>query len=206
MTAESFLHKRIFVFLECFCFCSSDNKSRSCRRSKAAKAHDHTDSPSRQVCETFDSAPGASKSTRLKELLSPSGCSQPLGLRPRPPSTARVREQPCPTSRTFSLSSFPANQTDSISRERIPVKKRETLVSAQAPSGKAEDPLSSQKHQNQKKKTSKGQAGSPSVRSCSSSDHRGLRRAQCVSTNMHWRKEPMMRNEAARIIQQAWRR
>lgn len=185
---------------------SLDNKRRSSRRSKAAEAHDHADSSSCQYYVSFDSKPGASKSTKLKELLSQSGCSQPPSLKPRPPSTPRVREHPCPTSRTLSPGSFTANQTDSNSRERIPVKKRDIPVTMQAPSGKTEAPLSSQKHQNQKKHTSKGQAGSPSVRSCSSLNHRGLRKAQCVSTNMHFKKEPMMRNEAARIIQQAWRR
>lgn len=184
---------------------SSDNKGRSYRRSKAAEAHDHADSSGCHCYVTFDSAPGASKSTRLKELLSQSP-SQPLGLKPRPPSTPRVREQPRPTSRTLSPGSFSANQTDSNSRERIPVKKRDIPVTAQAPSGKSKDPLSSHKHQNQKKHTPKGQAGSPSVKSRSSLDHRGLRKAQRVSTNMLCKKEPMTRNEAACIIQQAWRR
>lgn len=184
---------------------SSDNKSRSSRRSKAAEARDHADTSSCQGCATTDSVPGASKSTRLKELLAQSGCSQPHSLKPKPPSTPRVRDQPSPLSRTLSPGSFTANQNDSISRERIPVKKRDIAVTA----GKADGPLSSQKHQTQKEHTSKAvsaKVGAPSVRSCSSLHRRGLRKAQCVFTNMHCKKESAMRNEAARIIQRAWRR
>lgn len=185
---------------------SPDNKSRSNKRSKAAEAHDHADSSGGQCYGTIDPAPGTSRSTRLTELLSRSGCSQPPGLKPRPPSTPRVREQPCPNSRTLSPGSFAANQTDSHSRDRIPAKKKEIPMIAQAPPGRTEDPLSSQKHQNQKKHPSKGQAGSPLVRSCSSLEHRGVKKPQCAPTNLPCKKETLMRNEAARIIQRAWRR
>lgn len=184
----------------------SVGKSRSYRRSKAAEPHEHGPSSNCHCCVTFDSAPGPSKSTRLKEPPSQSGCSQPLGLKPRPPSTPRVREQPRPPSHTRSPGSFTANQAASNTRERIPVIKRNIPITAQPPTGKSEGPLSSQKHQNRKKHPSKGRAGSPSFRSCSSVDHRGLRKAQHVSANMHWKKEPIRRNEAASIIQQSWRR
>lgn len=190
------------MYPSCFYLYSPDNKSRSNRRSKAAEAHDHADSSGCQRHVTVDPAPGTSRSTRLKELLSRSGCSQPPGLKPRPPSTPRVREQPCPNSRTLSPGSFAANQTDSRSRDRIPAKKKDIPMTAQAPPGRTEDPPSSQKHQNQKKHSSK----CPPVRSCSSLERRGVKQPQCAPTNVPCEKETMVRNEAARIIQRAWRR
>lgn len=185
----------------------SSDKSRSSRRSKAAEARDHADASSCQSCATTDPFPGASKSTRLKELLTLSGCSQPHSLKPRPPSMPRVRDQLSPPSHALFPGSYTAYQNDSISRERIPVKKRDIGVTA----GKTNAPLSSQKHQNQKGHTSKAvpakdEVGAPSVRSVSSLDLRGVRKAQCVFTNMHGKEESLRRNEAARLIQRAWRR
>lgn len=194
------------MYLSCFYLCSPDNKSRSNRRGKAAEAHDHADSSGCQRYGTGDPAPGTARSTRLKELLSRSGCSQPPGLKPRPPSTPRVREQPCPNSPTLSPGSFTAHQADSRSRDRIPARKKEIPVSAQAPPGRTEDPLSPQKHQSQKKRSSKGPAGSPSGRSRSSLEPRGVKKPQCAPTDVPCHKETMMRNQAARTIQRAWRR
>eukprot|EP00066_Takifugu_rubripes_P014703 XP_011603969.1 PREDICTED: inversin isoform X2 [Takifugu rubripes] len=179
------------------------DKSRSSRRTKAAEARDDADTSSCQRCVTSDPSPGASKSTRLKERLALSGCSQPHGLKPRPPSMPRVRDQLSPPSRTLSPGSYTAYQNDSIPRERIPVKKRDIAVAA----GRTNAPLSSQKHQNQKDHTSKAVPAKDDVdRSVSSSDHRGVGKAQRVFTNVHCKKESVMRNEAARIIQRAWRR
>lgn len=174
------------------------DKSRSSRRAKAAEARDDVDTSSCQRCVTRDPSPGASKSTRLKERLTLSGCSQPHGLKPRPPSMPRVRDQLSPPSRTLSPGSYTAYRNDSI-----PVKKRDIAVTA----GRTNAPLSSQKHQNQKEHTSKAvPAKDEADRSVSSLDRRGVRKAQCVVTNVHCKKESVMRNEAARIIQRAWRR
>lgn len=178
----------------------SSDKSRSSRRTKAAEARDGADTSGCQRCVTSGPSPGASKSTRLKERLTLSGCSQPPGLKPRPPSMPRVRDQLSPPSRTLSPGSYTAYRNDSNSRERTPAKKRDVAVAA----GRTNAPLSSQKHQNQGERASKAvPAKDEADRSVSSRDHR---KAQCVVTNVHRKKESVRRNEAARIIQRAWRR
>lgn len=176
----------------------SSDKSRSSRRAKAAEARDDADASSFQRCGTSDPSPGASKSSRLKERLAPSGCSQSPGLKPRPPSTPRVRAQLSPPSRTLSPGSHTAYRNDSI-----PAKKRDMAATA----GRTNAPLSSQKHQHQKEPTPKAVAAKDEVdRSVPSLDHRGVRKARRVLTNVRCEKESARRNEAARTIQRAWRR
>lgn len=175
----------------------SSDKSRSSRRTKAAEARDGADT---SRCVTSDPSPGASKCTRLKERLALSGCSQPPGLKPRPPSMPRVRDQLSPPSRTLSPGSYTAYRNDSNSRERTPAKKRDVAVTA----GRTNAPLSSQKHQNQKERASKAAPAKDEADGSGSSWDR--RKAQCVVTNVHRKTESVMRNEAARIIQRAWRR
>lgn len=192
----------LFRLHVCFIFyLYFSDRSRSSRRTKATEAPDDADTSSCQRRVTSDPSPGVSKSTRLKERLTPSGCSQPHGLKPRPPSIPRVRDQLSPASRTLSPGSYTAYRNDSISRERIPVKKRDIAVTA----GRTNAPLSPQKHQ--KEQTSKAAPAKDEVdRSVSSLDHRGVRKAQHVFTDVHGKQESLMRNQAARIIQRAWRR
>lgn len=187
MTAVSFIFYLYF-----------SDKSRSSRRAKAAEARDDVDTSSCQRCVTSDPSPGASKPSRLKERLTLSGCSQPHGLKPRPPSMPRVRAQLSPPSRTLSPGSSTAYRNDST-----PVKKRDVAVTA----GRTNAPLSSQKPQSQKEPTSKAVPANDEVdRSVPSLDHRGVRKAQRVLPNVRCQKESVRRNEAARIIQRAWRR
>lgn len=82
------------------------------------------------------------------------------------------------------------------------MKKGDIAIAVPAPSGESGDHLSPQTRQNHLRPTSEGEAG----RGGSSADHRGPRKAPRVSANVQRRKEPAARNEAARIIQQAWRR
>lgn len=179
----------------------SSDKSRPSRRAKAPEARDDADASGSQRCVTSDPSPGASKSTRLKDRLTLSGCSQPHGLKPRPPSMPRVRDQLSPPSRTLSPGSCTAYRNDSISRERIAGKKRDIAVTA----GRTNAPLSSQKHHNQKEHASKAEPPKDEV-DVSSLDLRGVGKAPCVVANVHNKKESVMRHEAARIIQRAWRR
>lgn len=169
---------------------------------------------------TSDAVPGAPQTTRLKELLSPASCSQPPSLKPRPPSVPKVREQPSSITCIPSASVSTANQTDTITRECIPAKKRDTHITVQTASGKTDVHTLPQKHQNHKEQTSekattKDQTHTPSLRSCSSLDHKSpSRKTQSathapISTHMHRehnKEQCITRSEAARIIQRAWRR
>lgn len=198
------------------------HKSRSSRRSKAAEPHELPVASSYQCHVTTDtcSDTGAPQTTRLKEILSPARYNQPPSLKPRPPS--KVWEQPSTVTYSPSASISMTNQTDTITKECSPVKNRDPDILVQTASGKADAHTSSQKHRNHKKHTSekaatKDQTHTPSLRSCSSLDHKSpsskTRSAThvpvSVSTLMHreHNKEGwIMRNQAARIIQRAWRR
>ena len=165
---------------------------------------------------------GVPQTTRLKELLSPASCSQPPSLKPRPPCMPKVRERPSSSTCAHSTS-VPAamNQTDTITRECIPVKKRDAHMTVQtAPSKTDAAHTSAHKHRNHKEQTSekaatRDQTHTPSLRSSSSLDHKSpSRKTQSathapVSTRTHRdhnKEQRRTRSEAARIIQRAWRR
>ncbi|XP_044214200.1 inversin isoform X1 [Thunnus albacares] len=189
------------------------HKSRSSRRSKASEPHEVPDAPNRHCHVPCDTTPCAPQTTRLKELLSPASCNQPPTLKPRPPSTPKVREQP-----STSISSM--DQTDTITRECIPLKKRDAHTTVQTAPGKTDALTSAQKHRNHKEQTSekaatKDQTHTPSLRRSSSSDRRSPSRKTQAATHApipkrthrgQDKEQRRRRNEAARIIQRAWRR
>lgn len=162
---------------------------------------------------TSDTEPGVSQTTRLKELLSPTSCSQPCSLKPRPPSTPRVREQP-----SSSASTATAHQTDGIGRRCPPVKRRDGHIAVRTALGKTDSVP--QKPRNRKEQTSgnravKDQTPTPLMRSCSSIDHKSPQRKPQSATHApiskHMHREHDLepcgtRDEAARTIQRAWRR
>nr|XP_020462790.1 inversin isoform X2 [Monopterus albus] len=188
------------------------HKSRSSRRSKATESHEAPETWSHHSHVTSDAVPGVPHSIGLKELLSPVSCSQPPSLKPRPPSMPKIRER--------SYSDIPSSvistmgQTEVSARECIPLKKKDTHMSLQTVPGKTR--TSPQKHRNQnfERVATKDQTRTPSVRSSSSLDHRSsLKKTQSASqapistrTRRGYDKEQRRRNEAAHIIQQAWRR
>ncbi|XP_035529073.1 inversin [Morone saxatilis] len=196
------------------------HKSRSSRRSKATEPHEVADGLSRHSHVTSDTVPGASQTTRLKELLSPASCSQPPSFKPRPPSMPKVRERPSSNTCTSSVSVSATDQWDTITRERIPVKKGDAHMTVQTAPSKTDAHTSPQKHRNHKEQTSekattKDQTHTPSLRSSSSLDHKSpSRKTQSaahapISTRTHkehYKEQCRTMNEAARIIQRAWRR
>lgn len=195
------------------------HKNRFSRKSKAAEPHEVPDASSRHCHVTGDTVPGASHTTRLKELLSPASCSQPPSLKPRPPSMPKGRERL--SSNTPSTSVSTTDQTDTITRECIPLKKRDAhMTHVQTASGKTDARTSPQKHRNHKEQTSekvttKDQTHTPSLRSSSSLDHKSPSRKTQSATHApipththreHNKEQHSTSNEAARIIQRAWRR
>ncbi|XP_019126312.2 inversin isoform X2 [Larimichthys crocea] len=194
------------------------HKSRSSRRSKAAEPHELPDASSCHCHVTGDTVSGVPQTTRLKELLSPASCSQPPSLKPRPPCTPKVRDQPSSNTCTPSTNVPVMDQTDTITRECTPQKKRDTHMTS-APS-KSDAHTSSQKHRNHteqitEKAATKDQTHTPSLRSSSSSDHRSPSRKThstahaSITTRTHGelnKEQCWTRTEAARIIQRAWRR
>lgn len=197
----------------CFLFFKSVHKSRSTRRSKAAEPNELPAAASSHV--TSDTNPGVSQTTRLKELLSPTSCSQPCSLKPRPPSTPRVREQP-----SSSASTAAAHQTDGIGRRCPPVKRRDGHIAVRTASGKTDADSVLQKPRNRKEQTSgnravKDQTPTPLIRSCSSINHKSPQRKPQSATHApiskHMHREHELeacgtRDKAARTIQRAWQR
>ncbi|XP_074509834.1 inversin isoform X2 [Sebastes fasciatus] len=196
------------------------HKSRSSRRSKAAEAHEAPDASSRHCHVTGDTVLSALQTTRLKELLSPASCSQPPGLKPRPPSMPKVRDRPSSSTCIPSTSVAATDQTDTITRECVPLKKRDAPMTVQAAPGRTDVHAATRKHRNHKEQTSEkaasnDQTDTPSLGSSSSLDHKSpQRKTQSVthapiSTRTHRehnKEQRRRRNEAARIIQRAWRR
>ncbi|XP_031155010.1 inversin isoform X1 [Sander lucioperca] len=196
------------------------HKSRSSRRSKAAEPHVVPGASSRDCHVSCDPVPGALQTTRLMELLSPASCSQPPSFKPRPPSMPKIRERP-PSSTCIPFTSIAVtDQTDTITRECVPLKKRDAHMTVQTAPSKTDAHTAHQKQRNLKEQTSekaatKEQTHSPSLRSSSSLDHKSpSRKTQSAThapistrTHMEHNKEQRRRwNEAARIIQGAWRR
>ncbi|XP_022621561.1 inversin [Seriola dumerili] len=194
------------------------HKSRSSRRSKAAELQEVPQASRHHTHVTGDTVPGAPQTTRLKELLSPASCSQPPSLKPRPPSMPKVRERPSSITSIPSTSVSSMDQTEATSKECMSIKKRDTHTSMQAAPGKTDAHTSQQKHRNHKEQTSeraatKDQTHTPSLRSSSSLDHKSPSRKTGahvpISTRTHRghdKEQRRRRNEAARIIQRAWRR
>ncbi|XP_036929266.1 inversin isoform X3 [Acanthopagrus latus] len=194
------------------------HKTRSSRRSKASDPYELPDASSRHCHVTADPVPDAPQTTRLKELLSPSSCSQPLNLKPRPPSTPKVRERPSSNTCAPSTSISMTGQADAITRECIPVKKSNAHTTVQAAPGKTDAHTSPQKHRNHKEQTSEKAATrdrthTPSLRNRSSLDHKSPSRKTATHTpnptrthREHSKEQRRTRSEAARIIQGAWRR
>lgn len=193
------------------------HKSRSSRRSKAAEPLEVPEIGNHHSLMGGDTVPSAPQTTRLKELLSPVSCSQPPSLKPRPPSMPKVRERPSSNTCAPSTSVSIMDQTEASTRECSSLKKRDAHMSVQTAPDTHTSP---QKHRNRKETTSertttKDQSNTPSLRSSSSLGHKGSsRKTQSathapISTRIHRecdKEQRRRRNEAARIIQRAWRR
>ncbi|KAM9851907.1 inversin [Aulostomus maculatus] len=160
------------------------NKSRNFRRSKVVERLDALD---RHCHVSSEAPPCTAQTTRLKELLSPAGCNQPPGLRPRPPTMPKVRERP---SSNTSISSV--DHIDAITRECITLKKKDSHTT----------PQKHRKEQSSEKAPTKDQT--PSLAGNSSLNHRKTQAATQSRTQV--KEQRRRRNEAARIIQRAWRR
>lgn len=189
------------------------HKSRSSRRGKEAEPHD---CPEALGCShvSSDASPDALQTTRLTELLSPSG------FRPTPPSMPKFRERLLSNSPSPSTAVSSVDQTEAGRRDCMPLKKSNAHMSVQTARAITNAHTSPQKHRRHKARTSekattKDQTRSASLRRSSSVDHKSPpRKAQSathapMSTRAHreYNKEHRRRrNEAARIIQRAWRR
>ncbi|XP_031709449.1 inversin isoform X2 [Anarrhichthys ocellatus] len=196
------------------------HKSRSSRRSKAAETHEVPDASISHCHVTGGSVRGALQTTRLKELLSPISCSQPPGLKPGPPSMPKARERPSSNSCIPSTCVAVTDKPDTTTRECVPLKKRDAHVTVQTAPSETDALTAPQKHRDHKERTSEKAAAKdvtyiPSLRSSSSLDHKSpLRKTQSATHAPIWtrthrehnKEQRGRRNEAARIIQRAWRR
>ncbi|XP_018541672.1 inversin isoform X2 [Lates calcarifer] len=189
------------------------HKSRSFRRSKAAEPHEVPEAASDHSHVTGDTVPSAPQTTRLKELLSPASCSQPPSLKPRPPSVPKIRERPSSIMSTPSTSVSSMDQTEAGSRECISLKRRDFHMSMQTHIHSSPQKHRSHKEQTSDRAATKDQTHTSSLRSSSSLDHKSPSRKTGTHAPIptrthrgHDKEQRRRRNEAARIIQRAWRR
>lgn len=181
---------------------SEAHKNRLSRRSKAAGPHQVPDIRTQHSLGSSEAVCSA-QTTRLNELLSPVSCIQPPSLKPRPPLMPKVRE------RNTCVSNMVQPEASTRGRDSLMLVQtaRDTHTSPQ-------------KHRSHKETTSerttpKERTRTPSLRSSLSSGHKGSsRKSQSatrapVSPRVHKesdKEQRRRRNEAARIIQRAWRR
>ncbi|XP_068614259.1 inversin [Brachionichthys hirsutus] len=186
-------------------------KNRSSRRSRAAEPRELPDAASRQRHVAGDNVPGAAQTARLKELHSAARSTQPVCLKYRSPSMPKVRERPSLPPSCVST----ADLTDTITRECVLVKKRDNLMTVQTAPSKTGAHAAAQKHQNHKEQTLENATNKdpthPDRKSSSLDLKRKTKSAAHVPmpTRAHRKrnKEPCRtKDEAARVIQQAWRR
>ncbi|XP_029928027.1 inversin [Myripristis murdjan] len=198
------------------------HRSRSSRRSKEAEPHEVPNALPSHCHVNCDPVPYAVQTTRLKERLSPAGCSRPPSPKPRPPTTPKAKKRSSLNSSTPSMSCTATDQTDAITKERMPLNKRDTHTTAQTALGKTDAHTSPQKYRNNKEHSSErpaksDQSHTPSLRCRSALDHKSpsskthTHAATHIPISMrtqreHDREQHRRRNEAARIIQRAWRR
>ncbi|XP_047454702.1 inversin isoform X2 [Mugil cephalus] len=188
------------------------HKSRSSGRSKAPETHEAPEA-SRRCHVSGDAEAGAPQTTRLKELLSPASCRQSPGLRPAPLPIPKARERP-----SSNAADSAVDQTEVSARECVPPKKRDAHAGAQTPPGKADAHASPQKHRSHRtseKAAARDQTQAASLRSSSSLDQKSPSRRTHSATRApasshthreHDREQRRRRNEAARIVQRAWKR
>ncbi|XP_067365737.1 inversin isoform X2 [Channa argus] len=192
------------------------HKGKLSRRVKQDEPHEVTGTLSHYSGMTVNTVAGAPKTTRLKEHLSPDSWSHPHSLKPMPKVRGRPSSNTCAPSTSVST----VNQTEANNRECINLKTRDAHMSVQSASAKIDTHTSTEKHRNHKETTSeraasKDQTYTPSFRSSSYLAHKSSsRKTQCATqapastcTYREYDKEqPRRRNEAACIIQRAWRR
>ncbi|KAM8868838.1 inversin isoform 2-T2 [Spinachia spinachia] len=188
------------------------HKSRSSRRAKAAEPHKVADASSRHRHVTGDTLPAALQTTRLNELLSPVSSDQPPGLRPGPLPMPKVRERPS-SNTFFSFTCVAAtDKTDTTTRDA-----HVTVLTARSEAHAVASPRKPGNHKEQtsQKLATKDVTHIPSLRSRSCLDQKSpLRKTQSpthapISTRAHRehnKEQRRRRNEAARVIQGAWRR
>ncbi|KAM3873334.1 inversin [Diretmus argenteus] len=198
-------------------------RSRLSRRSKEAASREVLDTLNRHCHVTSsDHVPCAPQTTRLKERLSPAGCSRPPSPKHRPPTTPKVKIRPSSNACTPSMSSPTMDQTHTVTKEHIPLNKRDTRTTAQTAPGKSDAHYSPQKRTNNKEYSSEAAASSnqthnPSLRCHSALDHKTpsskthTQAATHIPVSVrthreHDKEQRRRRNEAARTIQRAWRR
>ncbi|XP_076009832.1 inversin [Genypterus blacodes] len=179
------------------------HKSRSSKRSKAAEPCEVHET---QCEQRSDGVAHGSQSSRLKELLSPpTGGQTPPRPKHRPPSLPKAK--PLPSSNTPSASAASVDQTDatSASTQRTPLNKRDLHATVQVARGKPDSHTSSQRHRHNKESA---KATSREQRCRSSSDPKtSLSQTHTqAATHTPTKEQQRRRNEAARTIQQAWRR
>ncbi|KAK2844540.1 hypothetical protein Q5P01_011199 [Channa striata] len=152
------------------------HKSKTSRRVKEDEPQGLPEPLSHHSHMAVNTMPGAPQTTRLKEHLSPVSCSQPHSLKPRPPSMPKVRERPSSNTCAPSASVSTMNQTQKAQKPQ-----RE---------GHYQRPNLHFRPQKLFKKDSVCHTNPSLNPTCREYDKEQRRR----------------RNEAARIIQRAWRR
>ncbi|KAM4601065.1 inversin isoform 2-T3 [Polymixia lowei] len=178
------------------------HRSRSSRRSKEPEPCNVPCSLTRQRQLNCDPVACSPQTSRLKERLSPAGCSRPPSPKHRPPTTPKPKTRPPPNTHPA------ADRTDGIAKGRGPLNKRDSY-----PTGKTDAHTSPQRHSNKKQHSlessaSSDQAHTPSLRCHSALDHKipSSRTHTHAGAHIPISARTHREQEAARTIQRAWRR
>lgn len=163
---------------------------------------------------TGDSETCTSQSTRVKETLSPSSCSQLFALKPRPPSKPKAKERVSFSHKNIS----PIDKKHAINKEPIILTNQPLQTCRTAAHSSSAQKL---RHQIRREQTSdsgsaRDQTNNGSIRCISTLDKNGPKKASAqaaiqfkTSPRTHRKydiEQRKRRNKAACTIQQAWRR
>lgn len=187
-------------------------RSRSSKRSKDPESCGVPDTQTHQCHVIADPLPYNPHTSKLRERLSPAGCSQPPSPKPRRPTSPKSKKPSPSATRPPSKRGPGADPADTFAKERFPPNKRDTHPAARTALGKADAHASVPKRRSNKDQHSEStapgeQAHTPSLRCRSAPDHKPPSSRTHTHAATHTpitHKEH--RNEAARTIQKAWRR
>lgn len=189
-------------------------KRRLSKKSQVAESYKVSDASGYKCNVTGDSETCTSQSTRVKETLSPSSCSQLFALKPRPPSKPKAKERVSFSHKNIS----PIDKKHAINKEPIILTNQPLQTCRTAAHSSSAQKL---RHQIRREQTSdsgsaRDQTNNGSIRCISTLDRNGPKKASAqaaiqfkTSPRTHRKydiEQRKRRNKAACTIQQAWRR
>uniref|UniRef100_A0A3P9KT94 Inversin n=1 Tax=Oryzias latipes TaxID=8090 RepID=A0A3P9KT94_ORYLA len=191
------------------------HKSKISRRSKVADRHEVPDALSSSSHISSDT--DESQTTRLKVLLSPARCRETAALKPTPPAVHKVKERPSSNASTRSTPVSTLVQREARKGESMTLKNRDVHTRVQIIAGNADASLSTRRHRKSREQVS-GRSTKTKDRAHANTSRDGAKKPSSENeSDLHAvvtaqiqrdrdKDQHRRRNQAARLIQQAWRR